>query len=93
MWSPLGHEPLNQVARWQPEPATRGTFNILSTSLTTLVLCVWTALHLNIPQKAKTSEKGGRKTKWLLLGLFVPEAVSKQNDSILILRVHPNLEI
>lgn len=76
MWSPLGYDPVNQTARWQPEPATRGTFNIISTSLTTLILCVWTALHLNIPDHQKISHQKWNKAGWLVLGLLMPEFVS-----------------
>ncbi|KAK3345005.1 hypothetical protein B0H65DRAFT_573650, partial [Neurospora tetraspora] len=35
--------------RWVTEPDIRGTFSILSTCIVTLVLCVWTAIHLNVP--------------------------------------------
>jgi len=35
--------------RWEPEPTRRGTFGILSTSIITLGLCIWTAVHLNLP--------------------------------------------
>lgn len=42
----------------------------------TLVLCVYTALHLNIPP-ANSSKTflTWRKTKWILVGLFAPEVV------------------
>ena len=33
----------------QPNPATTGTFNILSTWLTTSVLYLWTVLHIKTP--------------------------------------------
>ena len=40
---------IHRTATWKPEPNRRGTFGILSTCLVTLSLCVWTAIHLNIP--------------------------------------------
>ena len=39
----------NGTSPWRPEPTFRGTFGILSTCLITLGLCVWSAIHLNIP--------------------------------------------
>lgn len=47
-----------------------------------MVLCVWTAVHLNIPEhrdhnfKYRPSLQTGRKILWLLVGLFAPEVVS-----------------
>ena len=35
---------------WQPEPGNRGTYGLLSSCVITMVLCVWTAVHLNIPE-------------------------------------------
>jgi hypothetical protein len=59
------------------EPVTRGTWNILSTCLITLGLCLWTALHLNIPRhKQGTWGPKLRKTRWLLLGLLAPEMLA-----------------
>lgn len=60
----------------QPEPATRGTFNILSTCLMTLALCAWTAIHLNVPANQKTSHQKWHKMWWLNLGLLTPETVA-----------------
>ena len=58
------------------EPDGRGTFGILKSCVITLVLCVYTALHLNIPP-ANSSKASliWRKTKWILVGLFAPEVV------------------
>ncbi|KAF7794966.1 hypothetical protein EIP86_006109 [Pleurotus ostreatoroseus] len=62
-----GHPQLN----WQPEPESRGTFNIISTCLATLLFCTWTAVHTDIPEN-----KRGRsvaKVALLVLGIIVPE--------------------
>ncbi|PSN62719.1 hypothetical protein BS50DRAFT_474757, partial [Corynespora cassiicola Philippines] len=61
---------------WRPEPTERGTFNILSTCVLTLVLCVWTSLHLNVPEHGKVSKQKWNKTLWLFVGLFMPEVVA-----------------
>ncbi|KAF1960307.1 hypothetical protein CC80DRAFT_359412, partial [Byssothecium circinans] len=64
---------------WHPEPTFRGTYSILSSCLITMSLCLWTAIHLNIPEHRKTwwiTPQHWRKAKWLLIGLFAPEVVS-----------------
>ena len=77
MFKPFGNETQTPPATWRSEPSARGTWSILSTCLITLGLCLWTALHLNIPRY-----KEGiwlpilRKAGWLLLGLLAPEMVA-----------------
>lgn len=64
---------------WEPEPDRRGTFGIISTCLVTLGLCVWTAMHLNIPNhKEGTWLPLLRKVGWVLLGLLSPELVGSE---------------
>jgi hypothetical protein len=76
MFEPFGTPGTNLSAHWHPEPRGRGTFNILSTCLTTMILCVWTAVHLNIPEhNGGTRQKFLRKPGWLLLALLAPEIV------------------
>jgi hypothetical protein len=75
MISPFGNVTVLPEARWNPEPTTRGTFSILSSCLITMTLCIWTAVHLNLPEHGKESEKFKRKTWWLMLGLLAPEVV------------------
>lgn len=65
---------------WQSEPNTRGTWNVLSSCLITLGLCLWTALHLNIPQHKKDSSQKWRKVGWLVLGTLAPEMVLFHNN-------------
>ncbi|KAK3348963.1 hypothetical protein B0T25DRAFT_481303 [Lasiosphaeria hispida] len=40
----------NNHTVWQPEPAGRGTYGLVLSCVITMVLCVWTAVHLNIPE-------------------------------------------
>jgi hypothetical protein len=62
---------------WQAEPLTRGTWSILSSCLTTMTLCIWTSLHLNMPRKGEGFMASFiRKTGWLICGLFAPELVN-----------------
>jgi hypothetical protein len=66
---------------WISEPDKRGTFGILSACVATTLLCVWTALHLNVPLPSETrwywygSIRFWRKALWLLLGLLAPDLV------------------
>jgi hypothetical protein len=69
---------------WRSEPRHRGSYNILSTCLFTIALCVWTALHLNIPAYRKAKWQWYRKLKWLIVGLFAPEMVSCEASSALV---------
>jgi hypothetical protein len=78
-WQP----PLNDmVAMWETvappwvsAPPTRGTFEILYSCTFTLALCVYSAIHLNIPTKESLFSYYRRKTKWVLVALFAPEVV------------------
>lgn len=65
------------VVHWKASPITRGTFDILTICLTTLILCVWTAVHLNIASSEATRWANfGRKIGWLVLTLLAPEMVA-----------------
>jgi hypothetical protein len=42
----------------------------------TLTICVWSALHLNVPEEdSKLRHRNIRRMRWILLGLFAPELV------------------
>jgi hypothetical protein len=75
MFSPYGSESDNYTSAWRSEPRDRGTFSILSTCLITLCLCVWTAVHLNVPEHERLSLQWLRKVGWLAMGVFAPEMV------------------
>jgi hypothetical protein len=65
-----------QIAFWHLVPTYRGTYNILSACLVTVRLCVWSALHLNIPKYGKALRQWWRKVTWLFVGLSAPELVA-----------------
>ena len=75
MFSPYGSDSDNYTSAWRSEPKDRGTFNILSTCLITLCLCVWTVVHLNVPEHERLSSQWLRKVGWLAMGVFAPEMV------------------
>jgi hypothetical protein len=61
---------------WVAEPSGRGTWDILYSCVFTLVLCVYTAIHLNVPARNdSTSTIWLRKIKWVLIAIFGPEIV------------------
>jgi len=75
MYSPYGYRLPNDTATWHPEPLRRGTFGLLSSCLITMGLCVWTSVHLNLPEPGKRNRQFWRKALWLVYGLFAPELV------------------
>ena len=58
------------------DPDGRGTVSLLLSCTLTLILCVWSALHLNVPQPGR-----GKKydillyVRWILMGVFRPEVI------------------
>lgn len=61
---------------WVSEPDTRGTFRLVFSCLIALSLCVWLALHLNVPPQNQSSlRRLGRKIIWVGVGLLAPELV------------------
>lgn len=76
MVQPFGNGTVHVTSQWTPEPNGRGTWSLLSTCVVTILLCVWSAVHLNIPEHERTKSQYWRKVKWLFLGLFAPELVA-----------------
>jgi hypothetical protein len=59
---------------WVKEPDERGTWNIIYSCLLTLGLCVYTAIHLNVPTPGEPPRKQFlRRVKWALVAVFAPE--------------------
>jgi hypothetical protein len=68
--------PSHDTVGWRSDPNRRGTFGLVSSCVITQALCVWSALHLNIPPKYKTkSQKIWYNTRWVVLGVLIPELV------------------
>ncbi|KAK1757757.1 hypothetical protein QBC47DRAFT_164925 [Echria macrotheca] len=65
-----------ETTGWKSDPSHRGTYSILSTCFVTLGLCIWTAIHLNIPEHhASWTRQVCRKIGWMMLGFIAPELV------------------
>ena len=61
---------------WQSDPAGRGTLTIIISCVVTLSLCVWTAIHLNVPAHGETRLQSCMTTmKWVMFGILAPELV------------------
>ncbi|RSL55587.1 hypothetical protein CEP54_009324 [Fusarium duplospermum] len=64
----------NVISRkWVDSPNIRGTLDILQSCVLTLVACIYTALHLDVPTKTKWHRILISKVKWSLITLFAPE--------------------
>ncbi|KAJ7200454.1 hypothetical protein C8J57DRAFT_441424 [Mycena rebaudengoi] len=80
--SPLVHLHYSSTAShrrptwWADEPDARGTYSLVSSCIFTLALCVWTAIHLNIPEEPTGTRQFLRKLIWLGVGLLAPEVVT-----------------
>ncbi|KAF7886085.1 hypothetical protein EAF00_010188 [Botryotinia globosa] len=62
---------------WVSEPDGRGTWSLLYSCVGTLVACVYTAIHLNIPPTREKAYLGwARKAKWVMIALLAPEIVA-----------------
>lgn len=60
---------------WVNSPSVRGTTDILRSCILTLLACVYTSIHLNVPDHSSWSNTLWSKIRWLLLALFLPEFV------------------
>lgn len=65
-----------RIKSWVEQPEFRGTFDILWTSLVTVVISTYTMLCLNVPAPQDTYLRlVGRRILWMFLGIIGPEFV------------------
>ncbi|KAK5455078.1 hypothetical protein LTS15_005798 [Exophiala xenobiotica] len=63
---------------WQESPNERGTMDIVWSCLFTVFICVWTAVHLNVPAPPETDSTIDlwlRRIKWVWHCCLAPEIV------------------
>ncbi|KAH6642959.1 hypothetical protein C7974DRAFT_113330 [Boeremia exigua] len=61
---------------WHSAPNERGTWDLIVSCVLTLMICVWSALHLNVPTtQSRLMDRNVRRLRWILLGIFAPEVV------------------
>jgi hypothetical protein len=64
------------IVGFVPQHGGRDTLSLLFSCLLTLGLCVYSAVHLNIPPKGEPAWKMRcRELEWCIIGLFGPELV------------------
>lgn len=57
-------------------PNSRGTASLVLSCLLTLLLCVWSALHLNIPKQGQNPlQSFFVYIRWIIVGVYAPELV------------------
>ena len=86
---------------WVGESNQRTTFGILSFCFSTMIICVWSTLHFNIPTRRYTAtHRFFLEIGWVLVALLVPEALlflainERINAGVLLkkaLKSHPDL--
>src|ERR1700749_745530 len=86
---------------WVGEPKQRTTFGILSFCFSTLVICVWSTVHFNIPRRRLTNTRRFfLQVAWMLVALLAPEfllflAINERIDAGFVLgkvlEFHPEL--
>jgi hypothetical protein len=65
-----------ELKGWYEPPNERGTWDIILSCVLTLTICVWSALHLNVPcEESRLRDRNTRRLRWILLGIFAPELV------------------
>ena len=58
------------------DPDGRGTASLVISCLLTIILCVWSALHLNVPgQNDTVLECLSLYIRWIITGVYAPELV------------------
>ena len=80
--SPLSHDLYARsnfttpMLGWVSQPDTRGTLDIVWSCASTIFVCAWVMLHLNVPaQKDSQIVRFTRKVKWFIVTLVQPEMI------------------
>jgi hypothetical protein len=58
---------------WVSSPGFRGTSDIIWSCLITIIACIYTTLHLNVPSRTSRLQLLAYKGRWVLAGVFIPE--------------------
>lgn len=63
------------VHGWEAEPQGRGTWSILWSCLATVILCTWSALHMDVPTRHGSIYLFFRRCKWMVISVMAPEII------------------
>ena len=93
--------PTNPPYVWEGEPKKRGTYGIISFCFSTLIICIWSTLHFNIPIRRYTATRRlFVQVFWMFIALLAPELllflainemVTARNLLKKVLKFHPHL--
>jgi len=65
---------INPSFHWAEAPKVRGSLQIFNLCFSTLFICIWNALHLDIPLKRQSSLRRFFFTiLWMFIALLTPE--------------------
>lgn len=67
--------PQNTTGWWYDPPNVRGTEDLISSAVTTLALCAWTAYHPNVHPHRGVLRHFGYRVVWMLQAMILPEFV------------------
>jgi hypothetical protein len=66
--------PSQPAFSWVEDPNRRGTFGIFSFCLSTITISIWSAVHLDIPDKRDSSTRRFLiRVAWMFVALLAPE--------------------
>ncbi|KAI6373050.1 hypothetical protein MCOR25_003580 [Pyricularia grisea] len=66
----------SDLVGYVPDPKGRGTPSLLVSCILTLIVCVWSALHLNVPPRTQSTSKSIlHNAQWIIAGIYTPELV------------------
>lgn len=66
----ISHDPA-----WVAGPSGRGTYSLILSCFTTLSLCAWSAVHLNIPGRHSEIKMLVARLQWMVTAILTPEWV------------------
>lgn len=67
-----------EVQKWTPSPLGRGSTDILWSCLSTLGLCVWTAVHPNVPLVYRLRRAVCHRLGLMALAIIFPEIIMSE---------------
>ena len=86
---------------WMEEPNQRGTVGIVTICVSTLIVCVWSTVHFNVPTTRRTpTRRFFTQVHWMTIALFAPEyllylAINQWVDAAILVKktlaFHPQL--
>ena len=66
----------NPSYNWEAEPKRRGTVGIISLCFSTMIICVWSTLHFDVPIRRYTvTRRFFLQMSWMIITLLAPEVL------------------